>query len=746
MTNRKLHKLSKKRWFSILCLTSFCLILYPTNVDVKQPTNDMLISYKNNDGKEFIFQHVTKVEKVLSSVGMVRAEISQKQLAELKENKNIEFIDKSTKKMTLEATPSTGTNSLPSLTSYWNMNMVKAPTFWKKGYMGNGVKVAVIDTGVNNIPDLKNVVKRVSFVKDDPKTKTIDESDPWDRGHDGEGHGTSVAAVIGAQIGGKTFNTKISDIIGVAPKVQLYSLKYADGTKDGSIGEVIEAINWSIQHKMDIINLSSSIYENNSSLKKAIDKAVKAGIIFVASAGNEGSSTPTYPARYSNVIAVSSVGKNKKCSDFSNIGTAIDFAAPGDYIPTINSKGQFFYASGTSYAAPHVAGLMALLKEKYPYSSSSELIQKLKASALDLGSKGKDTKYGYGLAQLPKLSTIKLKELTNVKVSKIKDHSATITYTIPNDSTFKKVALIINGKVKYTTKASYTLKNLYAQKSYNVLLKVINNNGDSSVGVTQTFQTKEDITPPNEISSLKLSNLKIDSATLAWTNPVDDDFDVTEVYLNGKLINTANLDYLSIKHLQPNTDYQILLNAIDKTGNKSHGISATIHTPAAKTIPTPAVYSVTTSSHSISGKAKPNTFIVVKKESKSIIAKGRTNQDGKFKLNIPFQAVNTTLTITAEDSVGNRSKARQITIQQSKKAAQPIVQKVTTNTKYLHGEAELDSKVFVYRGSTLLASGTVDSKGHFLLYIKNQTHHTTLTIYIKDRLGIKSKPLKVVVQ
>lgn len=746
VTNRKLHKLSKKRWLSILCLTSFCLILYPTNVDVKQPTNDMLISYKNNDGKEFIFQHVTKVEKVLSSVGMVRAEISQKQLAELKENKNIEFIDKSTKKMTLEATPSTGTNSLPSLTSYWNMNMVKAPTFWKKGYMGNGVKVAVIDTGVNNIPDLKNVVKHVSFVKDDPKTKTIDESDPWDRGHDGEGHGTSVAAVIGAQIGGKTFNTKISDIIGVAPKVQLYSLKYADGTKDGSIGEVIEAINWSIQHKMDIINLSSSIYENNSSLKKAIDKAVKAGLIFVASAGNEGSSTPTYPARYSNVIAVSSVGKNKKCSDFSNIGTAIDFAAPGDYIPTINSKGQFFYASGTSYAAPHVAGLMALLKEKYPYSSSSELIQKLKASALDLGSKGKDTKYGYGLAQLPKLSTIKLKELTNVKVSKIKDHSATITYTIPNDSTFKKVALIINGKVKYTTKASYTLKNLYAQKSYNVLLKVINNNGDSSVGVTQTFQTKEDITPPNEISSLKLSNLKIDSATLAWTNPVDDDFDVTEVYLNGKLINTANLDYLSIKHLQPNTDYQILLNAIDKTGNKSHGISATIHTPAAKTIPTPAVYSVTTSSHSISGKAKPNTFIVVKKESKSIIAKGRTNQDGKFKLNIPFQAVNTTLTITAEDSVGNRSKARQITIQQSKKAAQPIVQKVTTNTKYLRGEAELDSKVFVYRGSTLLASGKVDSKGYFLLYIKNQTHHTTLTIYIKDRLGIKSKPLKVVVQ
>ncbi|WP_397538611.1 S8 family serine peptidase [Rummeliibacillus pycnus] len=741
----------KIKLISVLCFTSCFFIFQAPNVDAKKSTEvttDVMISYKNDAGKRYIIKNVTKVEKVLNKVEMVRASITKKQYDQLINNKNIEFINKSTKKMLVstESVVNTG-GQIPAFKSYWNLDYVKAPTYWKNGYQGKGVKVAVIDTGVNEIPDLTNVVKRVSFVKDNPNTKNIDESDEWDRGNYGEGHGTSVAAVLGAQIGGATFDSTISDVIGVAPNVLIYSLKYADGTRDGRIAEVIEAINWSIKHKMDLINISSSIYEDDSSLKKAVDQAVKAGIIIVASAGNDGNSNkPTYPARYSNVIAVTSIGKDKICSSFSNTGTSIDFTAPGDYVPTINSKGELFHASGTSFAAPHVTGLLAILKERYPYSTSSELIQKLRESALDLGTKGKDDKYGYGLAQLPKFSMTKPNELKSVTISKIKDHNATISYKLPVDTSFSKVAIIINDKtIKYTTHSTYTLKNLDSDRAYKVILKVINKNGDSSDGVQQSFRTLEDITPPANIDELKIKNLKIDSFNLAWINPIDEDFNETQVYLNGQLVDTTNSEEYSFKNLKPDTDYRLKLITEDTTGNISKGVESTIHTPGAKKIETPTVETVTTSSHTISGKATHNSTIAIKNGSKMVV-KGLSNKDGKFQLALPFQAVGTILKVTAEDSVGNISKAKNVTVKQSKTTAQPIVDKVYTTTKYIRGKAELSSKVSVYRGKTLIVSDHVDSKGHFFLFMGNQQQGTILTVYVTNKQGVKSIPLKITVK
>lgn len=247
MKNGTFLKLKKKTLLLAICLTGCWSMNYAPDVSAEQST-DVMISYKNEEGKTDILKNVSKVEKVLEQVGMVRATVNEQQIAKLKNNNNIEFINNSLTKMKIADDTSEKSNrSIPTFTSYWNLNYVKAPYFWRNGYLGKGVKVAMIDTGINNVPDLKNVVKRISFVKDNPKTKTIDESDVWDRGNYGEGHGTSVAAVIGAQIGGKTFNTSISDIIGVAPNVRLYSLKYADGTKDGTVGEIITAINWSIK-------------------------------------------------------------------------------------------------------------------------------------------------------------------------------------------------------------------------------------------------------------------------------------------------------------------------------------------------------------------------------------------------------------------------------------------------------------------------------------------------------------------
>ncbi|MGG0658524.1 S8 family serine peptidase [Rummeliibacillus pycnus] len=751
MFNWQLTTKLKIKLLSAICLTSCFFMLQIPSVNAKETANtstNVLISYKNDTGKQYILKHVSKVENVLGSVRMVSASINQKEYKELLNNRNIEFINNSTKKMKLSNDQSVDASiQIPTYKSYWNLNYVKSPTYWKYGYLGKGVKVAVIDTGINDVPDLPNVVKRVSFVKDNPKTKSIDESDNKDRGNYGEGHGTSVAAVLGAQIGGATFDNTISDVIGVAPNVQIYSLKYADGTRDGRIAEVIEAFNWSIKHKMDLINISSSIYEDDPSLKKAVDLAVKSGIIIVASAGNDGNTNkPTYPARYNNVIAVTSIGKDKICSSFSNTGTTVDFAAPGDYVPTINSNGELFYASGTSFAAPHVTGLLAILKEKYPYSTSSELIQKLSDSALDLGTKGKDSKYGYGLAQLPKFTETKLEELKNVTISKVKDHSAKISFNLPDDVSFNKVAIIINNKsIKYTTSSSYTLKNLDSDTDYKIKLKVINKNGDSSDGVEQTIRTLDDVTPPGEIDGLKISKLKINSLNLSWINPVDDDFYETQIYINNKFVDSTNNDQYSIKKLKPDTDYEVKLITEDTTGNISEGIKAKIHTPKVKKIEVPSVDSITTSNHTISGKATHHTSIVVKNGAKTVV-KGQVSEDGKFQLPLSFQAVGTTLKIYAVDPVGNISNPKELTVKQAKTTAQPMVHKVYTTTKFIRGESELYSKVSVYRGNTLLVSDKVDSKGYFFLYIGNQQQNTVLTVYATNKQGVKSKGLKMTVK
>lgn len=400
----------KQKLISAACATGCCFLIQTATTQAKETSThlqDVLISYKDHQGKQYAEQHVEHIEKHLGDMKMVRANVNTKQYRLLKNNPHIEWVKTSTDKMHIAST-STIKSVAPNYKPKWNMNYVKAPTYWKKGYLGKGVKVAIIDTGVNEIEGLGNVVKRISFAKDNPATKDIDESDPYDRGNYGDGHGTSVAAILGSQLDKKTQSSSHLNVAGVAPNIRIYSLKYADGTSNGQIGDMIEAIQWSIKHHMQIINISSSIYTDHPGLKKAINQAAKKGIIIVASAGNDGPhDAPTYPARYENVIGVASIGKDKKSSPFSNRGASVDFAAPGDDVATLNVVGEKIVTSGTSFAAPHVTGLVALLIERYPNSSSTTIINKLKKSALDLGAKGKDSKYGYGLAQLPKIPTKK---------------------------------------------------------------------------------------------------------------------------------------------------------------------------------------------------------------------------------------------------------------------------------------------------------------------------------------------------
>lgn len=257
-----------------------------------------------------------------------------------------------------------------------------------KGYTGKGVKIAVLDTGIASHSDLM-IAGGVS---------TVDYTTSYQDDH---GHGTHVAGIIG----GKDNNTGIT---GIAPAAELYAVKVMNQNSEAFNADVIEGIRWAIDHDMDIINMSIGLNNENEEMKEILDEAYSKGILIVASAGNYGNVEATgdnvlYPAKYDSVIAVGAVNDSKIRWSNSATGSKVEVVAPGVNIYSTFLNNQFAKASGTSQAAPFVAGLLALYKEAYPELSNVEIRSLLQQNTEDLGIVGRDNEYGYGLVKIPSL-------------------------------------------------------------------------------------------------------------------------------------------------------------------------------------------------------------------------------------------------------------------------------------------------------------------------------------------------------
>ncbi|MFD1848823.1 S8 family serine peptidase [Oceanobacillus bengalensis] len=360
----------------------------------------------------------------------------------------------------------------------WNISSVGAKKAWLEGFTGKGVNIAVIDTGISNHPDLK-IAGGVS---------TVDYTSEWS---DDNGHGTHIAGVIGAKNDGH-------GVVGVAPGANLYSVKALNQNGEGQLEDVLRAIRWSIENNMDIINLSIGTGFESTLLEEAINEAYAEGILIVAASGNE--SVPdsvVYPAKFENVIGVSAVDGRLNLTPFSSYGQEVEFTAPGFSIVSTFIDGAYGIANGTSQAAAHVTGMLALLKEKYPDMTNEELREMLVQHSQDIGDAGRDAYFGHGFISYDALDQDAPAEVGNLVVTGNSPTSISIRWENPEDTDFEKVDIYLNDSFvisipRDASESSFTFENLEADTEYTVSVYTIDAMGNQSKGKTIVERTGED--------------------------------------------------------------------------------------------------------------------------------------------------------------------------------------------------------------------------------------------------------------
>jgi len=282
------------------------------------------------------------------------------------------------------------TVSDPGFPDQWGLDAADVPEAWEKVTGTSEVTVAVVDTGVDYThPDLAG---RVDTEHDFDYVNFDDDA------MDDQGHGTHVAGIIAAK-------ADEQGVVGVAGKtnVRILPLKVLDQQGVGDMFDVAMAIMDAADLGASVINLSLGGEGTSQYLTDAVSYAMEKGALVVAAAGNDAKNADTYiPASIPGVVTVSAVNDSLTLTDFSNYGSSVDLAAPGQEILSTWPGGQYAEADGTSQAAPFVSGVAALLKVQESDLTVAEMTQRLTSSATDLGVAGRDTLYGRGLVNAAK--------------------------------------------------------------------------------------------------------------------------------------------------------------------------------------------------------------------------------------------------------------------------------------------------------------------------------------------------------
>jgi serine protease len=297
----------------------------------------------------------------------------------------------------------------PRYSEQWHMDQIHMPQTWTAA-QGNGVIVAVIDTGVSHVKDLN----QTAFV---PGWNFVNNSANTDDDH---GHGTHVAGTIAQS----THNG--IGVAGIAFHAKIMPMKVLSAQGSGSVAGIADAIRWASDHGAKVINMSLGGPMASQVLGKAVKYAHDHGTTVVCAAGNDGRGRVSYPAAYAGAIAVAATGKDERTTFYSNWGKEIDVAAPGGNTrgnpsggvlqnTLYQGKDDYYFFMGTSMASPHVAGVAALIVGQGV--TEPDAVEKVlketarKPQGLDADSESKDYKAHYGAGIIDASAAVKKAQL-----------------------------------------------------------------------------------------------------------------------------------------------------------------------------------------------------------------------------------------------------------------------------------------------------------------------------------------------
>lgn len=270
----------------------------------------------------------------------------------------------------------------------WEITKFNIQKLWQKS-TGKGVKVAVIDTGCDvDHPDISsNIFDKYNVIDNNRNVS------------DGNGHGTHVCGTIAACNNGV-------GMVGVAPDAKILAIKALNNRGSGNMTDIIEAIDYAVSKKVDIITMSLGASSCPTSMKKAIDMANNNNILVFCAAGNSGARVDVMcPARFSNTISIGAIDENLQRTSFTCSGNSLDFLAPGHDIRSILPNNGYGLMSGTSMSNPFAAGCAALYIEYYrkyknaSHISQEQMVEIFKKNTIKLKNQAHRTKsmQGYGI-------------------------------------------------------------------------------------------------------------------------------------------------------------------------------------------------------------------------------------------------------------------------------------------------------------------------------------------------------------
>ncbi|MFD0569954.1 type VII secretion-associated serine protease mycosin [Kitasatospora gansuensis] len=276
-------------------------------------------------------------------------------------------------------------NNVPSMP--WSLQKVVLDQLWAAGpdkvpIDGKGVKVAVIDTGVDAAN--QQLQGKVEDAGSTLKDKSNNNQQVLGSGvNDLVGHGTKVAGIIAAKkVPGIGFS-------GIAPEATIVAYRQNDSQGNGDVFTLVDDIKNAVGRKVGVINISQDVratgeggsFPGLPELEAALKMAEDANVVVVASAGNDGLEADTYPAAIKTVLAVGASDRNNERASFSQYGEFVDVVAPGVEMLSTVPGGGHCVDNGTSFSTPYVAGVAALLKQKYPGWTAKQIRTRIMQTA-----------------------------------------------------------------------------------------------------------------------------------------------------------------------------------------------------------------------------------------------------------------------------------------------------------------------------------------------------------------------------